>query len=198
MPTPIAVATIVAQAFRYMEVTPPSSLDDDSQKARDAAEQYPNALLQCLEASDWSFASVIVSLPAAALPGTVASDPDLPYFYRLPGDLVTIQEVGDGLTKWRRDREGLRADAVAPLRLRYTGTIINEASLSATFRDAVALTLACLLAPIWLTTDSKQQRIDAQRERALKKAIRQDARTASDARYDGLPDQGDWASEATL
>ena len=197
MPTPIAISTIVAQAFRYMEVTPPSSLDDDSPKARDAAEQYPNALQQCLEAADWSFASVIVNLPAAVLPGTVALDPDLPYFYNLPGDIVRIQEVGDKNTAWRRDREGLRADMSAPLRLRFTSTITNEATLPATFRDAVALTLASLVAPIWLTTDSKLQRIDALRERALQKAMRHDARSASDARYDGLPDQGDWADEAT-
>ena len=197
MPTPIATATIIAQAFRYMEVTPPSSLDDDSQKARDAAEQYPNALQQCLEAADWSFASVIANLPSAEIPGTVATDLDLPYFYNLPGDLIRIQEVGDGLTAWRRDREGLRADVAAPLRLRYTGKITNEATLPATFRDAVSLTLACLVAPIWLTTDSKLQRIDALRERAMSKAMRHDARSASDARYDGLPHQGDWASEAT-
>ena len=198
MPTPIAVSTIVAQAFRYMEVSPPSSLDDDSKKGRDAAEQYPNALQKCLEAGDWSFASVIVNLPQAELPATVATDSDLPYFYEPPGDMIRIQEVGDACTKWRLDREGLRADIAAPLRLRYTGTITNEARLPATFRDAIALTLAYLLAPIWLTTDSKVQRIDGMRERALKVAMRQDARTASDARYDGLPDQGDWASEATL
>lgn len=196
MSTPIAAATIVAQAFRYMEVTPPSSLDDDSPKARDAAEQYPNALQQCLEAADWSFASVLANIPQAELPPTVAADADFPYFYALPGDLIRIQEVGDGDTGWRRDRDGLRSDTAAPLRIRYTAKITNEAALTATFRDAVALTLACLIAPVWLTTDSKLQRLDALRERALKKAMMQDARSASDARYDGLPDQGDWADEA--
>lgn len=197
MPTGIANSAIVAQTFRFLEVTPPSSLDDDSDKARDAAEQYPNALRECLELVDWSFASVLVFLPPSVRPLTIAADPALPHFYMLPGDLIRIHEVGDDGTRWRRDLAGLRTDAPAPLRLRYTALITNEGALPATFRRAVSLTLAGLLGPTWLTTDSKLQRLEYQRQQALKDAIRQDARTASDSRYDGLPDQGDWVSEAT-
>lgn len=197
MPTAIANATIVAQAFRFMEVTPPSSLADDSDKARDANEQYPEALKQCLEAADWSFASVRVDLPEVARPLTVSHDPKLPYFYRVPGDLLIIREVGDKGTAWRKDRDGLRADMSAPLPMRYTGMITNEAVLPAQFRKAIALTLAGLLSPRWLTTDSKIQRNETLCEKALKKAMRDDARMASDARYDDQPDQGDWADEAT-
>lgn len=199
MPTPIAAATIIAQAFRFMEVTAPSSLDDDSPKARDANEQYPNALRQCLEMADWSFASTLAFLPEAELSITDAADPDLPHFYRLPGDLITAHEVGDygDGTKWRRDLIGLRANVPAPLRLRYTALITDESKLPALFRIAVSLTLAGLLGPIWQTTDSKMQRLQAQAEQSIKTAMRHDARNASTARYDGEPEQSIWADEAT-
>jgi hypothetical protein len=196
MPTPIAASTIVAQAFRFMEASPISSFDDDSEQAQAAAEQYPTALAQCLEAADWSFASTLAFLPPAELPVTGVADPDLPYLFALPGACVRVQEVGDGDVRWRRDSLGLRADDVGPLRIRYTATVSNETSLPANFRLAVALHLAVLLGPRWLTTQSKMQALQSQAEDALKKAIRQDARNASSARYDGGADEGDWVTEA--
>ena len=197
MPTAIATATIVPQCFRFLEVTPPSSLDDDSDKAQDAAEQYPTALRQCLEAADWSFASVFVMLPPAIIPLPFTSDPDLPYTYTLPGDIVRLQEVGDLGVRWRRDAAALRADDAGPLRVRYTAMVDDETSLPANFRVVVALHLALLLAPRWLVTQSKTQALEARAADLMKLAMRQDARMASEARYDGLPDQGDWAAEAT-
>jgi hypothetical protein len=104
--------------------------------------------------------------------------------------------VGDGWTRGRRDREGLRADEAAPLVIRYTGTVDNEAALPATFQTAVALALAVLLAPRWLGTQSKAEALRADAARILKQAMREDARMASEARYDGGPDQGDWVAEA--
>lgn len=196
MPTVIAASTIVASAFRYMELSPISSLADDSEEALAAGEQYPSALRECLEASDWSFASRLVFLPRALLPLTVAADPDLPYTYALPGDLVRIHEVGDAFAAWRRDMDSLRADHPGPLRLRYTAMISNEAALPATFRDAVALRLACLLGPRWLTTASKLDRLVQLQDRALKMAARQDGRNASPNRYDDNDAGGDWVSEA--
>lgn len=198
MPTPIAVSTIVAQTFRFMEAGPISSFDDDTEQAIAAAEQYLTALHSCLEACDWAFASTLAYLPELVpLPGSVtATDPDLPYLYALPADLLIIREVGTDWTAWRRDREGLRADDAAPLRIRYTAAVTAEASLPATFRTAVSLRLATLLAPRWLTTQSKIQYLQIQFEDALKAAMRHDGRNASSARYDGQQDQGDWASEA--
>ena len=196
MPTPIAASTIVAQAFRFMEASPISSFDDDSEQAQAAAEQYPTALAICLEAADWAFASTLAFLPQAVLDPVQAIDPDLPYVFSLPAGCSRIQEVGDGDMRWRRDLLGLRADDPGPLRIRYTAEITNEAALPANFRLAVALQLALLLAPRWLTTQSKIQGLQQQAEVALKTAMRQDARNASQARYDGLEDQGDWARDA--
>lgn len=200
MPATVAASTIIAQAFRFMEVTAPSSLSDDSAKARDANEQYTNALQQCLEMCDWSFASVLAYLPEADLPATTAIDPSKPYFYRLPGDLISIREVGDFGKEpaWRRDLIGLRSDQPAPQRLRYTALVTDESKLPALFRKAVSLQLACLLGPIWQTTDTKMQRLASDLEVSLKLAMRHDGRNASTERYDGLPDQGSWVDEATL
>lgn len=193
----IAASTIVQQAFRFMEKTPPNSLDDDSEEANAATEQYDIALGHCLEQADWSFASTFVNLPERTAPSPMAVDPDLPYFYALPGDLLVIREIGTGRTKFRRDREGLRADEAGPLRLRYTARIDVEASLPAQFQTAVAAQLAALLAPKFLTTASKIAEIKNDAAMYLKRAMRADARTASDARYDGLDDGDDWVAEAT-
>lgn len=197
---PIATSSIVSQAFRMLEVTPPSSLSDDTEKAAAAQEQYPLALRMSLEAADWSFASTLAYLPLAALPATAAADPDLPFLYRLPGDLIRLHEVGDFDTMWRVDAIGgirhLRADQPAPLRVRYTADVVNEAVLPATFQTAVSAQLALLLGPRWQPITSKLELISAQHARAMTEARRQDARQASQARYDGLSDQGDWAKEA--
>ena len=93
MATPIATANIVRQAFRFMEVTPPSSLADTSDAASDAKEQYPIALNMCLEKEDFSFARRFAALTRANTPEGASTDPELPYFYPLPDNLVKLRKV---------------------------------------------------------------------------------------------------------
>ncbi len=195
-PSPIAASTIAAQACRLLELSPISSFADDSEKALAFAEQYPLALAACLERGDWSFASVYVALPAAILGATDAADPRLPTVYEVPGDCLRLREVGDKWTRWRQDRSFLRASDPAPLAVRYTARIEDEASFPATFHDAVAAELARRLAGRWLQTANKVDRLDRLAEAEMKKALRTDARTASEERYDGGADQDDWADEA--
>uniref|UniRef100_A4WPN1 Uncharacterized protein n=1 Tax=Cereibacter sphaeroides (strain ATCC 17025 / ATH 2.4.3) TaxID=349102 RepID=A4WPN1_CERS5 len=196
MTTPIATSIIAAQACRYMEVAPISSFGDGSELAAAMAEMYPIALRACLEQADWEFASVLVRLPAAVPAATVATDDEMPNLYTLPGDLVKVREVGDADTIWHIDREGLRASDAAPLRVRYTGTIETEARLPAEFQLAVAAKLASLMGPRWLGAQSKIDALRAEAEDLLKTAMRSSARAASEMRYDGLDDEGDWVAEA--
>lgn len=196
-PAPIATSTIAAQAFRFIELGPIASFADDTEQAQAAAEQYPNAMAQCLEACDWSFASTLAFLPLATRGPTDAEDPDLPNLFVLPGDLIRLHEVGDEETAWRKDMKYLRADYAAPLRVRYTARPVNETALPATFRLAVSLALALLLAPRWLVTQGKIATLEARYQEALQTAQRQDRGTASTRRYDGRPMQPDWAQEAT-
>lgn len=196
--TPIAASTIVQQAFRFMEKTPPASFDDASEEAAAAAEQYPNALRAMLEKADWSFASRLAFLELVELPVTSAADPDLPFLFGIPGDLIVIREIADGRTRWRRDIEGIRCEDSAKLRCRYTCTVSNEALLPAEFQRAVSARLAVLLGSRFLTTQSKINEIAAQEKEALDEAKRTYARDASDARYDGLEDTGDWVENARL
>lgn len=198
MSTPIATSTIVAQAWRFMELSPISSFDDDTEQARSAAEQYPNALRECLARADWSFASIVANLPEAVRPQLVAEDPDLPYFFRVPGGLVRLLEVGDSTTIWRQDRDGLRTSTAGPIRIRYTGEVTNEAILPAAFQTAVALRLAILLGPRWLGTATKLRELERRFETELAQARKQDSRSASGARYDdNLTGSGDWSQSAT-
>ncbi|AZB54433.1 hypothetical protein EBL89_03515 [Cereibacter sphaeroides] len=196
MTMPIATSIIAAQACRYMEVAPISSFGDGSELATAMAEMYPIALRACLERADWEFASVLVRLPAAVPGATVATDDEMPNLYALPGDLVKVREVGDADTKWRIDREGLRASDAAPLRVRYTSTIETESRLPAEFQLAVAAKLASLMGPRWLGAQSKVDALRAEADSLLKGSMRTSARTASEARYDGLEDDGDWVAEA--
>jgi len=191
--TALANSGIVAQAFRFIERRPPASFDDATEEAVAATEQYPLALGHCLARSDWSFASTRAALSAKLDP---FPDPVLPHLYHLPPDCVRVHEVGRDGSRWRIDREGLRADAPAPLTIRYTARIDNETRLPDLFRTAVSLRLAWLLAPRYLETRTKIADLDAQWRDIIKQAAREDARTASASRYDGLPDQPDWVEAA--
>lgn len=197
--TDIATSTIIQQAFREMELSPPASFGDDSEQAVAAEEQYPEALKLCLEQADWSFASVLVFLSESDLPEGSYEDPDLPHFYLPPSDMLKMREIGNppNTVEYRRDRDGLRCAAAAPLRLRYTGMVTDETTLPASFRLAVALQLAVLLSPRWLGTTAKIDRLKQAFEIKLKAAMREDGRTASDVRYDDQPPAGDWATNSS-
>lgn len=197
MPAPIATSTIVAQAFRFMEMAPISSFGDDSEQAQSAADQYPVALDECLEACDWAFASRYVELSAlTALPAGEVQDPVLPYVYVVPGDCIKIREMADKTVRWRRDGTLIRADQAAPLALRYTFRVQNESLLPSLFRTAVAARLAFLLAGRWVGNTQLQARLEGLAEARLKSAMKATSDDASLHRYDGRPDQPDWASEA--
>lgn len=188
-----AVYDIARQACIFMEVTPISSLDDDSEVAQALSSQYGAARDACLETADWSFASRMVQLSeldAATMPNYVA-DPDLPFAYGIPADCLRIQEVYD-CARWRIDADGLRADIAAPLRLRYTARIENETRFPAEFRMAIAYRLAHLLAPRFSNSQGKVNDLAANADATLRRAARNHARDASPVRYDGQPDQGDW------
>lgn len=197
MTTPIAASTIAGQAFRLLELSPISSFGDDTPQAQDAAEQYPLAMGSCLSACDWSFASTLATLPEAQLGDTDAADPALPHLFKLPADLVKLRQVMDPAVRYRIDKLGLRADVSGLLTIRYTATVEDEAGLPATFQTAVAHALALLLAPRWLRTQSKTEGLERRAGVMLGNAMQEDGRSGSDARYDGLDEQGDWVTEAT-
>lgn len=192
---------IVAQAFRYLQLAPPSSFEDDSDKARDAEQMFPVALRTVLEGVDWSFASRFATLPElAALPGQVIADPEYPYSYKLPGDCITIRRVGNGCA-WRTDEDGLlRAREPGPLPIRYTKLISNIDDKPASFRVAIAARLATYLAPIYLEASTSVQALEQQALNLQAIAQHADARSASEQRYDGRDTDrtgGYWADEVT-
>ncbi len=198
--TQIAASTIAAQAFRFMELAPISSFEDDSERAEAARQQYPIALKMCLEECDWSFASTFTQLSQAALIAPMIADEALPYAFAVPSDCVTVQEVQPSSVRWRIDGIMIRADRPGVLTIRYTSLIDNEARLPATFQVAVSLALAILLAPRWMSVRTKIADLGSSYDKAIAKAKDWDANSASGARYDGR--QGywsdDWVSGAIL
>lgn len=195
MPEPIATSTIAAQAFRLMELGPISSFADDTPQAQDAAQQYPVARKLCLETCDWSFASRIADLPEAIRPETTPISAAFPFLYRLPADCLRVREMINPCVDWRLDGDFLRADRSGPLPIRYTRDLETETRFPAIFAEAVSWRLAAMLAPRWVGAANKISLLEQGAERALKQAMRTDARQASAARYDGRPDSGDWVSE---
>lgn len=192
----IAASTIVAQAFRSMEIGPVSSFGDDSEQASAAAEQYPHALKMLLEGYDWSFARKMARLPLRA-DGDVSLDPDLPYLYTLPDDCVSLRHVVRGSEfAWRIEGRNMRAAQADAIVIRYTSFVARESDLPSVFQLAVALQLAVLLAPRFVGSRTKTADLKNDMDRAVQAAILADAQTASHARLDGRSDQPDWADEA--
>lgn len=196
---PIAASNIAAQAFRMAELAPLSSFLDASQQAEDARAHFTSAMGVCLEAADWSFASALVTLPQA-YSGNEAVDDALPYIYQLPPNCLLVREVRTsvGFARWRRDAAFLRADRPAPLVVRYTREIVDEARLPQTFQHAVSALMAALLAPRWVSSRTKTADLHVNATDAMGAAKRADQRQASSARYDGNPGYtgDDWVAGA--
>lgn len=197
MTVPIAAATILAQAFRIMEIAAPSSFADTSEKAAAALEQYPRARDMALEAHDWSFARRVATLPPLVPSAPDIADPDLPHTMALPGDCLVLRHVygGDSFA-WRIDGEMLRSARPAPLTIRYTYRHERENRLPQTFQLVIAYQLALLLAPRFVTTRTKSDTIRDEMSDAVRIARTNDQHSASHHRMDGTPEPGDWASEA--
>lgn len=189
MPPAIAVSGIAAQAFRLMEMSPISSFGDDSEQGLAAAAQYPVALDICLADCDWSFASMVASLPKVDEPSL---DPDLPHVYQRPSGLVAIRDIHPRETEWRLDADRLRADHGGPIVIRYTGRLTDETRLPGDFQTAVAYRLASLLAPRWTTSINRAEALRQAGDEYLERARRADRRSASPRRHDGRPRQCDW------
>lgn len=192
----ITASTIAAQAFIFLELSPISSFSDETPQATQAGLFFPRAYRSCLAHADWSFARRLANLPAAELPADQGADLDLPYTFVLPSDCVKLRAVLDPWARWRLDEGYLRADQPAPLLVRYTRQLENEAQLPDEFQTAVALKLAILLAPKWLGTRTKIAELKNDLSITLAEAARQDGATASVQTYHGRGDEGDWATEA--
>lgn len=187
-----ATSTIVSDAFRQMELDPISSFSDQTEQASAAAEQYPEALNQCLEMMDWSFASKFENLVETT---TLPVDANLPFTFVRPGDLLRLIEVQPNTVQWRLDQDALRADQAAPLTVRYMMKITDESKLPALFKRAVALRLAANLAMRW-TSSTRARLLANEADMAIKVAMRADNNSASGHRYDGRARGSQWADEA--
>lgn len=195
---PLASA-IVSQAFRLVQMAPPAFWQEPSEPLAAAEEFWPQAHDTLLASSDWSFASAFAFLSAVDLGPDTITDDALPFTYRLPGDLVQVRELGSpGFSEWRIDGPWLRTNAPPPLRLRYTSRVTNPALLPPSYRHAVALELAVLLAPQWLGRTPEMMVLMAAAAAAQESALALDGRgQASPARYTPEVDmENDWATEA--
>lgn len=193
----IAIEYVLRQAFLFMEMTPPASFDDDSEKANNAATVYDAALDMVLESYDWSFARRVVSLAAHTPDTPDIADPDLPYTVQLPDDCLALRKLYvESHVVWRVDQRMIRLNAKPPITARYTFRNAKEKYLPRTVQIAIAAQLAALLAPKYVTTRTKREALQSTVTDAISAAKTNDAHTASSARIDGQPNSDDWATEA--
>lgn len=196
----LATSAIIGQALRFMHLSPVVRHDPTSELLPALRDGFNDAIDELLSAADWSFASVLVTLPQAF--PTITAETDMPTLCMLPGDLVQLREVRPQGSVWRLDGSTLRTDADAPVTIRYTARITREDALPATFQTAVALQIALLLGARWAGGAVEPEDLAMLAAKTLKQAMRDDTRHASPARAVPLPDlgygtgEGDWAMEA--
>ena len=196
----LAASGIIGQALRFMHLPPVARHDPASEVLPALVTAFDSAIDELLSAADWSFASVLATVPQA-FPALV-SEADMPTLCMLPGDLVQLREVRPCGARWRIDGSTLRTDAKAPVTLRYTARITREDALPATFKAAVALQIALLLGARWAGSTVQPEELAYLAGTTLKQAMREDTRHASPSRAIPLPDlgyaagDGDWATEA--
>lgn len=200
-PLDLAASAIVAQAVRFMQLAPVDRHDPQSELLPALAEAYDSALDDCLSACDWSFASVLATLPAVQAVDLTA-EIDLPGTARLPGDLIRLHRVHAPVAKWRIDGRYLRLDQPGPVTIRYTARVTREEVFPAGFRTAVAYFIALQLGLRWSGGAIDPDALAQAAEVTLRHAMRGDSRQASAAAfYDAEPGlidggSGDWAMEA--
>jgi hypothetical protein len=201
-PVDLATSSIIAQALRYMRLPPVARFDASAEVLVALPEAVASAMDDCLAVADWSFASVLVQLPGAALPNGDMPDDGMPYAYQPPGDMIALRQIMPSCARYRMDKGLLRSDQPAPLTLRYTARVTIEAALPATFRDAVSLHIAARLGARWAGSTVASDDLTGQAAARLLQARRDDARQASPMRAlpanDNLGYGGsdDWATGA--
>lgn len=193
---PDATSYIVSQAFRFAEITPPSSLSDGSDKARTASELYPAALGMILEREDWSFARRYTELPQSDVTATHKVETRFGYAYELPADFVHLRHVYADEHPWRKDGRYIFTSFNGTLPIRYTQTIEQEDLLPHTFRMAVATQLALLLSPEYVKSRTKRDQLADSLSGLVGQALEHDRATASQYAWDGDDLPSDWREEA--
>lgn len=203
--TTIASSAIAQQAFVELSLKPISSYGDDTPEAMEAAGALPRARAMVLGAYDWSYARKLVALPplSEAAAAELATDPDLPFAFALPAETETLRGLRNTAQprchlQWRREGQVIRADASAVSAL-ITRNMEREDVMPATVQYAIALQLAVLLAPRYLSTRTKVADLGDKLTTAINRARSDDAQSASHHRLDGLhPSTGDdWVAQVT-
>ncbi|MGY9049008.1 hypothetical protein P775_08420 [Puniceibacterium antarcticum] len=195
MTTAIAASFIARQAFRMMELRPLQSFGENTEEAIGATEQYPEAMGMVLEAYDWSFARRLFKPALADLGPTEVADPDFPFTYTMPPELLKLRKVYDHV-RYRLDGALLRCDRAGVL-VRGTIRITNENRCPSDFKLAVSCQLAVLLSPKFVGSRTKRVELKDDLSTAFQRAITSDNSTASASRIDGLSAQtsDDWVAE---
>jgi hypothetical protein len=200
-------SAIIGQALRFMRMPPLRRFAPEAELRSAVADAFGTSIDDCLAAADWSFASTLAILSPAS-PDVVA-DAALPVIAMLPGDLIRLRQVWPAGARWRIDGSALRADTPAPITIRYTARVTREEVLPASFKTAVALSIAVRLGARWAGGTIDPKGLADMAVLTLKLAMREDSRQAAATR--ALPagglgygldtgqagDAGDWALEAT-
>lgn len=160
-----------------------TSLDQNSEGARQVSRCFNSLLGVALEMHPWNFARWRASLTASSLVPNFGFKQMFP----LPNDFVALIDCEiDGWVP--REIEGgfILCDASAPLKIRYTRLITDPSKFSALFAEALACLIALEMTEPLSQSNAKRQMNQAQLDKVLSIARNRNAvqRASEDVSHD--------------
>jgi hypothetical protein len=141
-----SIVEIASNALRLLGAKPVTSLDDDSERARQVNAFWPNCRDATLRAYPWKFASTRAAL------GQLAAGPlwEYAYAYQLPTSpwclRVLRTNLDDVKVPWTLEADRTLVTDATSVSIKYTARITDPGSYDASFESAVTARLACDLA----------------------------------------------------
>lgn len=153
-----------------------NSLDDDSKQARLCKTQYPIIRDKLLQSHPWNFAIKRVELA----PDATAPLYGYTYAYSLPSDYLRVLSVEEqdegGISNAKYVIEGKKVlTDLQPFKMRYLYRVTNTDTFTAAFREILALDLAIDLSYTLLQSNQLVQRLEQQKQEALRDVRSYDA-----------------------
>ena len=143
----ISDISICSSALIKLGQEPIQSLSDDTKNARMCNNRFAYIRNSVLESYEWSFATKIADLALLSIPTppTLSINPNLPYLYAAPADLLKIIHGSDLYDDYEL-ADGVIYGRYSPMSIKYTWHNTNSASYSYCGAECIAWRLAADLA----------------------------------------------------
>lgn len=179
------------RALQMLGCNPINSMTDGTKNARECTLCYDTLRQALLESHPWSFATLFASLPQVVNPPNPIPANSLwssSFVYNVPSDFLRLVQVSPYADFWLWDGIGfvqpqdyivqngtLITWVSPPLAIRYIADVQNSGNFPATFREALAATMAAAMCERLTQSSAKRQAAEAYLMAALSEARRTNA-----------------------